>query len=178
MTIMIGFTRPAFFWFAFSRSVLPNKRGRHSEDTTGLPCTHSCRLGTPYDGESMKHIVVGSYALTVIVFVCNVASALSLNKQCLCLRRGGPRTSTRLDAGQESGEKNGLKVQTIGILAGTMGLALGANFLGITTSLLSSTPGAERTILSELYSINGFRKIVTEDYSFCLFALLLKTKYL
>jgi len=98
--------------------------------------------------------------------VCSVASALSLNKQCLCLRRGGPRTSTRLDARQESGEKNGLKVQTIGILAGTVGLALGANFLGITTSLLSTTPGAERTILSELYSINGFRKIVTEDYSF------------
>jgi hypothetical protein len=106
----------------------------------------------------MKLTLVGSYAL----IVCCVAPALSL-KQCLS---GGPRTFTApLHARKESGE-NGIKIQTIGILAGTVGLALGANFLGITSSLLSSTPWAERSVLSELYAINGFRKIVTEDYSF------------
>ena len=70
---------------------------------------------------------------------------------------------TRLEAAKEK-QDSGLK--TAGILIGTVGLALGGNFLGITSSLLSTKGTEESTVLSQLYSIKGLRKVVSENYAF------------
>ena len=72
---------------------------------------------------------------------------------------------TRLEAAKQKQNSSGLK--TAGILIGTIGLALGGNFLGITSSLLS-TKGTEGSgsVLSQLYSIKGLRKVVSENYAF------------
>ena len=51
------------------------------------------------------------------------------------------------------------------LAAGTVGLALGANFLGITSSLLSKTETSINPALNELYAVNGLRRVAADSYS-------------
>lgn len=55
-------------------------------------------------------------------------------------------------------------LKSVAIVAGSVGLAIGANFLGITSALLSNSgSSAQNTILADLYEINGFRRYSSDD---------------
>ena len=63
------------------------------------------------------------------------------------------------------------RLPTALLLAGTAALALGANFLGVSSSLLSSAgpdSGLQESVLASLYPINGLRRITSPaaDYSY------------
>ena len=103
-------------------------------------------------------------SLVLAALFCG-ASALRANSRCRQGLQAARLSSTTLSMSPREG---GSPLKTLGLLGATAALALGANFLGITSALLSTSPGSEESILSDLYEINGFRRITSEalDYAF------------